>query len=582
MIYILTQNKMNKETLLFAENYPNFWKTSVQTFNDRDKSDRKFSRIMPMTRENLERCEKLQTKFPYWIYFSVNPMEEGKRDAASVKMIQTWITDIDDCNKEQQLKLIQNAPLKPTFVVESVHGFHLYYFADNPLNKEQFMEGNFWLRDYYNGDIKVCKDTARVLRIPGFLHMKAEPQMIKFRMDLSSGWIYTYEEMLQAFPKKPEEVKQEKYKPPQKTFDCSDSYWHKVNELDTKQMLLELSGTRRVWWDVITFRKYGNWEQIICNGKETGCRLDKDWFIGSGDHWWPTYLQWIQRYGKIDWWEFAKRLNSNHPELEEKKEPVKVKVEEKIFNPTKVPKLIKPDFTRGSRELDGALGKMKKGQLVILLGETWAWKTTFATFMARKNKGCCYYVLEDKVENIASRYAMKRAWITVDQYNEWERTEQQELDYEQAYLRFRNRDILLVDIGKKIEIEQLIESIKEMKAQGHTLFFIDNLWFIIGNWDTEAAQTADISHQLVSLCLEEDICIVLLHHFKKKWKPLEQRDISQMRGSGKLGDDAFMVVEYIRDDNQTFLRVFKDRTRWNLKIYEIGYDRGEYYFKETC
>ena len=56
---------MNKETLLFAENYPNFWKTSVQTFNDRDKSDRKFSRIMPMTRENLERCEKLQTKFPY-------------------------------------------------------------------------------------------------------------------------------------------------------------------------------------------------------------------------------------------------------------------------------------------------------------------------------------------------------------------------------------------------------------------------------------------------------------------------------------------------------------------------------------
>ena len=70
-------------------------------------------------------------------------MEKGKRDAASVKIIQTWIADIDDCNKEQQLKLIQNAPLKPTFVVESVHGFHLYYFADNPLNKEQFMEGNF-------------------------------------------------------------------------------------------------------------------------------------------------------------------------------------------------------------------------------------------------------------------------------------------------------------------------------------------------------------------------------------------------------------------------------------------------------
>lgn len=582
MIYILTRNKMNKETLLFAENYPNFWKTSVQTFNDRDKSDRKFSRIMPMTRENLERCEKLQTKFPYWIYFSVNPMEKGKRDAASVKMIQTWIADIDDCNKEQQLKLIQNAPLKPTFVVESVHGFHLYYFADNPLNKEQFMEGNFWLRDYYNGDIKVCKDTARVLRIPGFMHMKAEPQMIKFRMDLSSGWIYTYEEMLQAFPKKPEEVKQEEYKPPQKTFDCSDSYWHKVNELDTKEMLLNLSGSKRVNWELISFRKYSNGEQIICNWKETGCWLDKDWFIGSGDHWWPTRIQRVERYigrklSKSERHELSKSLDTRYPKLSEKKVE-KVNVKEKVYNPTKVPKLVKPDFTWGSRELDSHLWKMKKGQLVILLGETGAGKTTFATFMARQNKWCCYFVLEDTVENIAARYAMKRAWITIDQYNEWTWTNQQEKDYEQAFLGFKNRDIWLINIWKKIQVEQLIESIMELKDQWHELFFIDNLGFVIGNWDSEAAQTADISSKLVSLCLQENICIVLLHHFKKKWKALEQRDLSQMRGSGKLWDDAFMVVEYIRDDNQTFLRVFKDRTRWNLKIYEIGYDRGEYYF----
>jgi hypothetical protein len=38
--------------------------------------------------------------------------------------------------------------------------------------------------------------------------------------------------------------------------------------------------------------------------------------------------------------------------------------------------------------------------------------------MARKNKNCCYYVLEDKVENIAMRYAMKYAGITKEEYNE--------------------------------------------------------------------------------------------------------------------------------------------------------------------
>jgi hypothetical protein len=39
----------------------------------------------------------------------------------SVKAIQTWICDIDDGDKEKQLELIKNAPLKPSLVVESNH-----------------------------------------------------------------------------------------------------------------------------------------------------------------------------------------------------------------------------------------------------------------------------------------------------------------------------------------------------------------------------------------------------------------------------------------------------------------------------
>jgi hypothetical protein len=63
---------------------------------------------------------------------------------------------------------------------------------------------------------------------------------------------------------------------------------------------------------------------------------------------------------KEEWHDLSKWLNANHPELEDKKERKKLNVEEKIYNPTKVPKLVKPDFSWGNRELDGALGKMKK------------------------------------------------------------------------------------------------------------------------------------------------------------------------------------------------------------------------------
>lgn len=576
---------MNSKTKEWLMQYPNFRKCSIQTFNDQDKNEKSQSRILPMTDENLEKCEKLQQILPYGIYFSVNPMESWKRNRESVKFIQTWICDIDSWTKEEQAELINNAPLRPTFVVESVHWFHLYYISDEELNQEQFEEWNLGLMEYYHGDVKVCKDIARVLRIPWFYHMKWEPVMVEWRKDLSSWMLYSVADMLKAFPRKEEEKKEVEIKPFEKKRSGSDSYWERVNQLSNKQMLYELSGTRWVDWEIIWFKPNGDWtEQITINWVPRSCWIDKQWMIGSYDKGWPCRPQWLTYYKKRDltkeeWHDLSKWLNANHPELEDKKKRVKLNVEEKIYNPTKVPKLVKPDFTWGSRELDGALGKMKKWQMIILLGETWAWKTTFATFVARKNKGSCYYVLEDSVENIASRYAMKRAWITVDQYNEWVWTEQQEQDYEQAYLNFRNRDLLLVDIWHKITVLELVDSIKELKAKWHSLFFIDNLWFIIGDWDSEAKQTADISSKLVSLCLQENICIVLLHHFKKKDKPLDRRDISQMRGSWKLWDDAFMVVEYIRDDDQTFIAIYKDRTRWNSHIYEIAYDRGDFLYK---
>lgn len=568
---------MNKDTLERIKTYPNFRQCSIQTFNDQDKAEHSQLRILPMTDENLEKCVKLQDMLPYGIYFSVNPMESWKRNRESVKFIQTWICDIDSGTKEEQLKLINDSPLKPSLVVESVHWFHLYYLSDNNLTEEQFSDWNLWIRNYYNGDIKVCKDTARVLRIPWYYHMKEEKVMVTFRDDLSCGMLYSVEEIYKAFPNQMEiapKVLQERVKP---TLNLENNFWRNAGELDNKSMLEELSGTSWVNWETYTFKR-NSWgtEQIRCNGKSTWCWIDKNGMIGSWDKGWPTWIQWLKWYKDINWKELAKYLKDHHPEIEERK-VAKINTEELIYKPTVVPKLEKPNFTWWEIWLDDHLGKLKRGQLVILLGETWAWKTTFATFMARQNKGCCYYVLEDKVENIAMRYAMKRAGITKHEYNEWIWSKEKEMLYERAYLDFRNRDITMVDIWQKIQVETLMESMKEMKAKWCWLFFIDNLWFITAKWQSEAEQTAEISHQLVSFCMEQNVCVVLLHHFKK-WKAGD-RDISQMRGSWKLWDDAFVVVKYIRDDPQTFIQVYKDRTWGELETYEIVYDRGNYIYK---
>ena len=221
---------------------------------------------------------------------------------------------------------------------------------------------------------------------------------------------------------------------------------------------------------------------------------------------------------------------------------------------------------------------MKRGQMIILCWETWAWKTTFATFMARQNKNCCYYVLEDKVENIAMRYAMKYAGITKQEYNEWSWSDEKEKRYEEWYMKFVSKWFDMIDIWHKITVDTLIDSMLEMKAKGCGIFFIDNLWFVVWEWQNEATQTADVSSKLVSFCLEQNVCIVLLHHFKKKGTVSDLRDISQMRWSGKLGDDAFMVVEYLRDEDLTSLRVYKDRTWGDINVYDIKYNRWDFDF----
>ena len=577
---------MNSKTKEWLLQYPNFRQCSIQTFNDQRKDEKSQSRILPMTDENLEKCEKLQQILPYGIYFSVNPMESWKRDKSSVKFIQTRITDIDEWDKSLQLELINNAPLKPTFVVESVHWFHLYYLAEEHLTQEQFEEWNLGLREYYHWDVKVCKDIARVLRIPWYYHMKGEPVMVERRKDLSSWALYSVEEITKAFPKKEEKAIKAEYKPVEKKWDCSDSYREKVNRLDNKEMLYELSWTRWVNGEIIDFKRNSDWtEQITINWVPKSCRIDKDWMIGSYDWGWPSWVQRIEWYlkrklTKSEWNEISKIVNAKYPELDEKKQYKKIDLNQ-LKNRVKTKKWLEsPDFSWGEAWLDNAIWKIARWQLVVLSWETWAGKTTFATFMARKNPNSYYFVLEDTMDNIARRYALRRAWITKDELNNHSRWAYKEDSYNRAYDMFLEQDINYLDIWEKISVDELINAMKQLKEEWYWMFFIDNLGFIIWEWNTETEQTADISHKLVSFCIKENVCVVLLHHFKKWDWTNKPRDISQLRGSGKLWDDSFIVANYMRQWDETVLRVLKDRNLWELKDYVMTFDRGDFIFQK--
>lgn len=59
-------------------------------------------------------------------------MKPGARNKDSVARFNSWICEIDHLEKEEQLKLINLFPLPPSLVIESCHGFHMYWFIKHP------------------------------------------------------------------------------------------------------------------------------------------------------------------------------------------------------------------------------------------------------------------------------------------------------------------------------------------------------------------------------------------------------------------------------------------------------------------
>ena len=571
---------LHKDTLFRADVYPNFRECSIQTFNDQDKNERSQLRILPMTEENLEKCVKLQEKLPYGIYFSVNPMAKWKRDANSVTKIQTWICDIDTWTKEEQLKLIENAPLIPSYVVESVHGFHIYYLAKSELTKEQYERWNLGLMSYYHWDIKVCKDTARVLRIPWYFHCKGEKQLVVLRDDLFCWQSYSYDQMLLAFPYIEEEEKSEVIiKPVEKKRNDDDTYRYKLNNLDNRMMLLELSGTRFVDYEIIGFNRNGNWtEQITINWVPKSCRLDKNWMIGSSDNGWPWWTNRVIRYYRQrgqepDWADIAERVNANHPELEREKKRQKFDVK-KV---EKVEKKWSPKWFLYADEVFDEFECFLSWELVTIVAETNSWKTTFAMDLITRNtarwrKGL-YINLEFPAETVWKNRWLWRHWKTkqnLSDLNPLSKMEEMEMN---TYVKEKMKTFETYSEPNWMDLEDLEKLIYEKTEQWYELFIVDSLSRIHGNTDGQNSRGYQnkCMEDLQEMVQKLDIAIVLLHHTNKFWK---------FEWSQKIADlsNVFMFIQKEQDDYGYDCRkytLYKDKFV-NCKELKVRYSWYKY------
>lgn len=573
-----------KGLMEFMSSYPNFFDTSIQTFDDnKERKDQNLARIYENTTENYKEAEKLNKQWA-WVFFSVNSMSKGKRSKEAVTKINAWVCEVDNTSKKEQMEMIVGAPIEPDCIVESKKSYHMYRFAKDG-TKENYEKIGMWLREYFDGDVVVARDYSRVLRLPWFYHCKDEDDKFLVECVYIFDRNHTEQEMMEAYPYTPPKTE---YKPKKVSYNGDDDFWYVLNSWDAGDILKRLSGTYLVSGESIEYKRNSNGtHQIVCNKKATWCRLDKDWKIGSHDKGWPSRVNWIKWYWKADDKDIAERAKSNCKDLLPEKF---FRKEAKVVRKKKWLSFDARCYTWWLPKIDKALWMPQTNDLVVFAWYPFMWKTAFTYYMAKTNAQkwvkTVYYTLELNADTLKLRTARERVWISKYQRQTGGYTNEQKQRVEMLYKSFDQiANFELLGFDKPPTVQDIMNDMEKRITQWVELFFIDNLGKFTG-WK-ENDVYAEVTNQLQTFKNKYPVCVVLLHHLNKPkvtemshpWWP------SKLRWTQKIMDNATIVAEIWRDQDEEATYVeqktveihqYKDTQGWSIASVDVFFDKWRY------
>ena len=584
----------NIQLEVMREKYPHFKECTIQLFDD-TKQWRDLARKLDQNKfsnEDLERWLEAYNKKWAGVFFSINSMLPWERDKASVTRVNAWACEVDNLSKEDQLKLISVAPLAPSLVIESHKSFHMYRFAKDG-TIENWTKVCRWLRNFFGWDPAIASDISRVLRVPWYNHMKDANN--PFMCDIIDwNWeYYTEEEMLKAFPdtetladKEARAIKKESQL---KQAIGNDDTWDRIRAMDSKAMLEKISWTSLVNGDVITFRHNSNWtEQIFCNGKSTGCRIDKAWKIWSTDKGGPNWTNWIAWYGWVDWKEIYKWIKDEFPfVLPEKKEEIAAWEisEEEIEQGSKLILTEEKKWFLYPSDKFNAFEGFMSWDLVTIIAPSNSGKTTLALDIIKRNaklgRKWMYINLEFEIATVPRSRWMWAHWKNkMDLTDLGTMTEAEKKDMDE-YIKSYLSEFDYYNNPNGLELEKLVSLIRKKAEEWYELFVIDTFSKILGNLNSDTARTNQNKCMEVfqSLVQELNIAVVMLHHTNRQ---------GTWEGSQKIMDLSNVFITIEKSDDWTWIpsriyRLMKDKYTpdkeielwYNVKTWEYLSDISE-------
>jgi hypothetical protein len=265
----------------------------------------------------LEPCEAKQWNGQGWGVCATVQKFEGARRKENLVRIRAWAIDLDAGDKASQRARVARSPVVPSSIVETKNGYHVYWYARDA--RPEHYRGLLDRLVAFFGADKNARDLARVLRVPGFLHLKnpADPFLVQHVFGPNRALVYTERQMFAAFPPTEDEARA-RHREQRTEHGQGDDFWERVYNLDCADGLERLSGMGCVSGERFTFRRCASGSlNILVDGKGTSCWVDSAGRIGSKQNGGPTLYQWLRWYGNSPR-ECARLLKDLYPHLEDK------------------------------------------------------------------------------------------------------------------------------------------------------------------------------------------------------------------------------------------------------------------------
>lgn len=246
----------------------------------------------------------------FGIFVTVNSFN-GPRRKENLTRINAWAVDMDEGTKQQMHDRLLKSPLVPSIIVETKRGYQAYWAARDGKAEHWNALVLERLVPFFGSDAN-ARDLCRILRVPGFLHLKDPADPFKIRKVWEHQVVYTERQIAEAFTWVANKAEHQRHlSEAQRALERearekarqaaiasgnipTETLWDAIWNLDCEEGLARLSGHWAVGGEKYTFRPTGRGNlNVYVDGKSSSCFIDANKRIGSLDGGGPTLVQWL-------------------------------------------------------------------------------------------------------------------------------------------------------------------------------------------------------------------------------------------------------------------------------------------------